>query len=174
MVRSTKSIAPSSRLASRRRPTPRAAIASPVCPRGRLIELFLEPGAGLPYTKATFHVPAESPAFEPVTFDIALKRGVLVRGRVTDKSTGQPVWGTVTAYTFADNPHVDEYPGYRDSREAYARVDNDGRYEIVALPGRGIIACWSDSSRYRRGVGARAIKGYEPEQDRGILQHAAE
>ncbi len=92
-------------------------------------------------------------------FDIALKRGILVRGRVTDKATGHPVWGSVTAYTFADNPHVNEYP---DSNEAFARLDGDGRYEVVALPGRGIIACWSDSSRYRHGVGAEAIKGYDP------------
>ena len=47
-----------------------------------------------------------------MTFDIALKRGILVRGRVTDKATGQPVPGYINAFTFRDNPHVNEFPGY--------------------------------------------------------------
>ena len=63
----------------------------------------------------TLRVPADSPALEPVTFDIALKRGILVRGRVTDKATGRPVPGYVNAYAFRDNPHVREFPGYEQS-----------------------------------------------------------
>ena len=67
--------------------------------------------------------------------------------------------GYVRSYTFADNPHVHEFPGYR---EGVAYIDDEGRYEIVALPGRGIIACRSDLGRYRGYVGAEAIKGYNP------------
>ena len=93
---------------------------------------------------------------------MTLKRGVLVRGRVTDKATGRPVAGYVSSYTFPDNPHVDEFPGYRSSYESYARIGDDGRYEIATLPGRGIIACRSDLGRYRQGVGAAAIKGFDP------------
>jgi RNA polymerase sigma factor (sigma-70 family) len=130
-------------------------------PRANAYRLFTEPGRGQPYTKGTFRTPGGSPALEPVAFDIALKRGVLVRGRVTDKATGRPVSGYVNAYTF-DNPHVGEFPGYRDSYEAYVRIDDDGRYEIVTLPGRGIIACRSDLGRYLGGVGAAAIKGFDP------------
>ena len=65
-------------------------------PKGPAYRLFVEPGEGQPYPRATFRVPAGSPALEPVTFDIALKRGILVRGRVTDKATGRPVPGYVT------------------------------------------------------------------------------
>ena len=35
-------------------------------------------------------------------------------------------------------------------------------YEVVALPGRGLIACRSDLGLYRGYVGAEAIKGYDP------------
>ena len=80
-------------------------------PKGPAYRLFLEPGNGLPYTQATFRVPADSPALEPVNFDITLKRGILVRGRVTDKATGRPVSGYVRSYAFADNPHIEEFPG---------------------------------------------------------------
>ena len=128
-------------------------------PKGPAYRLFVEPGEGSPYPKATLHVPAESPALEPVNFDIALKRGILVRGRVTDKTTGQPVSGIVSAYTFRDNPLVREFPGYELSYPPYVDFKDDGRYEVVALPGRGIIACRSELGRYRSGVGAEAIKG---------------
>jgi RNA polymerase sigma factor (sigma-70 family) len=128
-------------------------------PKGPAYRLLLEPGNSLPYTVATFRVPAESPALEPVNFDVTLKRGILVRGRVTDKATGMPVSGYVQSYAFADNPHIHEFPGYR---EGVAYIDDKGRYEIVALPGRGIIACRSDLGRYRGYVGADAIEGYNP------------
>ncbi len=65
-------------------------------------------------------------------------------------------------YTFEDNPHVGEFPGYRWSYPPYAIVQN-GRYEVVALPGRGLIGCRADDvDRYRGRVGAEAIKGYDP------------
>ena len=88
-------------------------------PKAPAYRLFLEPDEGLPYTRATFRVTAESPALEPVTFDMALKRGIVVRGRVTDKATGQAVSGYVNAYAFNDNPHIRDFPGYPES---YKRV----------------------------------------------------
>ena len=131
-------------------------------PKGPAYRLFLEPGEGLPYTKATFRLLAESPALQPVNFDITLKRGILIRGRVTDKVTGQPVSGYVNSFTFADNPHLGEYSGYPSSYEPYAAIKDDGRYEVVALPGRGLVACRSDLGLYRGYVGAETIKGYDP------------
>jgi hypothetical protein len=98
-----------------------------------------------------------------VTCDIPLKRGILVRGKLTDKATGQPVRASVDVYAFDDNPHVREFPGFRSSGLARSFTFN-GQYEAVALPGRGIIgicaARWLD--RYRRSVGAEAIEGYDP------------
>jgi RNA polymerase sigma factor (sigma-70 family) len=131
-------------------------------PKAPAYRLFLEPGRGQPYTNGTFRTPGGSPALEPVAFDVALKRGVLVRGKVTDKATGRPVAGYVNAYAFADNPHVGEFPGYRSSYEPYTRIEDDGRYEVVTLPGRGLIACRSDLGRYRGGVGAASIRGHDP------------
>ncbi len=104
-------------------------------------------------------MPADSPALEPVTFDIALKRAILVRGRVTDKATGRPVPGYVGAYSFRDDPHVRDYPGFEGSIIQYVPLKDDGRFEVVALPGRGIITGFSDPRRYRLGVGAAAIQG---------------
>jgi RNA polymerase sigma factor (sigma-70 family) len=126
--------------------------------KGSAYGLFVNPKEGQPYPRAALRVPADSPALEPVTFDIALKRAILVRGRVTDRSTGRPVWGRVSAYSFRDDPHVRDYPGFEGSNMQYIPIKEDGRFEVVALPGRGIITCFSDQRRYRLGVGAEAIQ----------------
>jgi RNA polymerase sigma factor (sigma-70 family) len=133
-------------------------------PRAPAYRIFLEPAPGQPYPKASLRAPGDGPPFEPVTFDIALKRGIVLRGKVTDKATGQPVSVMADVYTFADNPHVREFPGYRQSPLARTFGSNDGRYEAVALPGRGIIgvATGGYKDRYRQSVGARSIKGYDP------------
>ncbi|HKI17512.1 MAG TPA: sigma-70 family RNA polymerase sigma factor, partial [Isosphaeraceae bacterium] len=131
--------------------------------RGPAYRLSVEPGEGQPYLGAVLRAPADSPGLEPVRFDIALKRGILVRGRVTDKATGKPVSsGYVESHVFSDNPHVREFPGYGQREPPSAFLQDDGRYEVVTLPGRGIIACLSDAGRYRGGTGAAAIRGYDP------------
>jgi RNA polymerase sigma factor (sigma-70 family) len=132
-------------------------------PRAPAYRVFLDPAPGQPYPKATLRAPGDGPAFEPVAFDIALKRGILVRVTVTDKATGQPVSVAADVFTFADNPHVREFPGYRQSPLA-RYFGKDGRYEVVALPGRGLIGVLTGGykNRYRRSVGARSIKGYDP------------
>ena len=124
------------------------------------------PGPGQPYTAGTFHTPAVRTSLEPVRFDVALKRGIVVRGRMTDKATGRPVLGAVAAYTFADNPHVREFPGYDETYQVRAiNAADDGRYEIVTPPGRGIIA-GNAGDPYRHGIGAEAIAGYDFRPDR--------
>ena len=132
-------------------------------PRAPAYRIFIEPGSSGPYTKAALRAAGDTPAFEPVTFDINLKRGILVRGKVTDKATGQPVVAMVDVFAFTDNPHVREFPGFRSSALARSLVI-DGRYEIVALPGRCIIAAVTGGyvNRYRRSVGAETIKGDNP------------
>ena len=105
-------------------------------------------------------MPADSRGLEPVAFDIALKRGILVRGRVTDKATGQPVARlSSTPILFLTIPTLGEFPGYVADPSNLTLIKDDGRYEVVALPGRGIIACLSDAGRYRAGVGADGDQG---------------
>src|SRR5262249_4302689 len=127
-------------------------------PRAPAYRLFVEPGGGKPYLNATFRVAGDTPAFDAVTYDFALKRGIVLRGKVTDKATGRPVSGFVNVYTFQDNPHIDEFPGCRSSYPPHVLVQN-GRYEVVALPGRGVIGfrCREEGYRehhYRGRVGA--------------------
>ena len=148
--------------ASRRPPMPRATIASPACPAGLPI--------GCPSSRAKASpIPGPScgrrpirSAWSPSGSISRSKRGVLVRGRVTDKATGKPVSGYVESYTFNDNPHVREFPGYFNSNSPLARFENDGRYEVVTLPGRGIIACGSDTAATKGASAPRRSRDMMP------------
>ncbi len=51
-------------------------------------------------------------------------------------------------------------PGSRESYPQYAGFDEQGRYEVVALPGRGMIAVREESDRYRPASGYEKIAGY--------------
>ena len=124
--------------------------------------LFPSPRPGLPYTDGTFQVPAESPPPGPVAFDFALKRGIVVRGKVTDKVTGEPVKGNVFYFALADNPHVGEFPGFSQAiGMQYAHIQEGGRYEIIALPGPGLLAVINFENRHRSATGLEAIRGYD-------------
>ena len=121
---------------------------------------------------------------------MSLKRGVLLRGRLTDKATGQPVVGTVEYYALADNSHLNEYPNFkRNSQITQVRTPSwdraypapvevpkgepprvsipgfDGRFTIPVLHGRGLIAARAQDERYLHGVGSATIKGFEPEME---------
>ena len=132
-------------------------------PKAAAYRLFIKPGKGLPYLITTMKAPADSPALEPVAFDFRLKRGIFVRGKVTDKVTGRPVAGYANYYPFADNPHLRDYAGLSPSHEQIAYFDPEGRYELVALPGRGLIAVRDEESRYLPATGYEGIKGYDPQ-----------
>ncbi len=59
---------------------------------------------------------------EPIAFDVALKRGVFVRGRVIDKVTGRPIRGYADYFAFADNPNLGEYAGFSGELPSVRRL----------------------------------------------------
>ena len=126
--------------------------------------LFIKTAKGLPYTNATLKVPAPSPGLEPITFDIAMKRGVVVRGKAIDKLTGRPIRVSVNYYAFADNLNAKEYAGFSESYDQHASCDEDGQYEVIALPGRGIIAVRDELGGYRPASGYEKIMGYHAKE----------
>ncbi len=127
-------------------------------------KLFTEAPPGHPYVNFGFVCPGAPPGHGPFTVDLALKRGVLVRGRLTSKVTGQPLTGFVTYRAFRDNPHLDDYPNFkRESQPMCVPIGADGRFTIAALPGRGLIAARAPEDGYLHGVGAGTIRGYDRE-----------
>jgi RNA polymerase sigma factor (sigma-70 family) len=119
------------------------------------------PAAGQPYLGSALAVGAGT-ALEPVTLDFALKRGVVIRGRVTNKETGQPMRAQVEYFAFLDNPHLREAPGFRGNDHVSAGTGADGSFTLVGLPGRGLLAAKAgEEGRYVMASGADRIKGAE-------------
>jgi RNA polymerase sigma factor (sigma-70 family) len=120
--------------------------------------LITVPAEGQPYLGTTNPV-GDCSGFKPVNVDIRLKRGVRVTGRVRDRATGKPVRARIDYFYFADNPHRKEYPRLSDWLLWVNR--EDGTFEGVVLPGRGLLAvrAWKDG--YLTGVGADKIKGQD-------------
>ena len=130
--------------------------------RAKAYRIFLTPPPGQPYLPAGFRQVAAPIGPDPVRFDLATRRGVVVRGRVTDRQTGAPLAGYLNADAFLDNPHNPEFPGYAESNLVYRSTDADGRFEVVVPPGPSIVGFRArDEGRYRSGQGAEGIAGYD-------------
>jgi hypothetical protein len=116
-----------------------------------------QPGPDLPYLGAEADVPGGGGP-GPAVVDFRLKRGVLIRGRVSDEATGKPVRAVVEYAVFLDNPRS------RDARDLHTRevpTRDDGTFEVVGLPGRGLLAIRADQDRYPEGQYADTIPGFQ-------------
>jgi protocatechuate 3,4-dioxygenase beta subunit len=116
---------------------------------------------GQPYLPAVKSL-GTSAGLDPVTMDFALKRGVLIRGRVTDKETGRPVVALVKYAAFRNSPHLKEAPGFEHSTYDRVRTAEDGSFTIIGLPGRGLLAARAadgQDARYLVALGADQIQG---------------
>jgi beta-lactamase regulating signal transducer with metallopeptidase domain len=128
-------------------------------------KLSVYPPLDQPYF-ITRHI--EAPAaqgFEPITFDIALKRGLWITGKVTEVGNGKPVNAAVDYFPLLVNEHAKKYPNFNPNISASIEIktryktDREGRFRIVGLPGGGVVTAHTDDKSFRVGVGAEAIKG---------------
>jgi len=129
-------------------------------PPGSGNRITANPDPSQPYVSVGADVPGGAgPA--PARVDFSLRRGaVTIRGKVTDKATGQPVPALVEYFVFADNPHSQEARGF-SSREIPTQAD--GSFVLAGLPGRGLVAAWARRDHYLVGHGAEKIPGADPE-----------
>jgi RNA polymerase sigma factor (sigma-70 family) len=124
-------------------------------PKGEGSEIVAVPADGQPYFRWIKEV-RDTPGLAPTTVDFQLKRGVWLRGRVTDKGTGKAVRADVRYFAFLDNPHLGKLRGYWGSATATTR--EDGTFSILCLPGRGLLGVKSHEDRFLVSVGCDRIK----------------
>jgi protocatechuate 3,4-dioxygenase beta subunit len=114
-------------------------------PTGEAVELLAVPAEITPYLPAS-RVFANTPGVDPTKLDFALKRGVPVRGRVTDRSTQKPVAALVEYHPTVKNENV-ESPHDLGLFEGLPTHD-DGSFSIVAFPGPGVVAAMALGDRF--------------------------
>jgi hypothetical protein len=86
---------------------------------------------------------ADTVGFAPIRLDIELVKGVIVSGRVVDKHSAKGVRCYVHSMPLPENKFLNSIPGfhirnYPASREI--EVGEDGRFRIVTIPGRALLA----------------------------------
>src|SRR5262249_19338313 len=90
----------------------------------------------------------DTPGYTPITIDLAVKRGVIVTGRVIDKGTGKPIPGFAMTDALHANPFVKDYPEYDSSAwVTSAKTGPDGTFRIVTFPGPVILMGGPDTNR---------------------------
>ena len=117
--------------------------------------LLAIPAPGQPFLPAAIEVPKRT-SLEPVIVDIGLKRGIAIKGRVTDQKTGKPVRAHVEYRAYRDNPSLADAPGFEAARIAdQHESESDGTFLVFGLPGRGMIAARAmpGSQPFLRGIG---------------------
>jgi hypothetical protein len=88
----------------------------------------------------------------PPRMEIALPRGVLVRGKIIDADSGEPVSGAVVQYDeHSQNAYAPEriMPGWAP-HSVEIESDENGAFQIIAPPGRGTIFVQGPKNRYVR------------------------
>jgi RNA polymerase sigma factor (sigma-70 family) len=110
-----------------------------------MVEVKSDPAAGYLPRQARA---ADTPGYAPVTIDLRVARGVIVTGRVIDKTTGQSVPGFAMAAVLSDNPFVKNYPEFNSS--AWIRLGGEtdgGSFRVVTIPGPVLLMGGPDPRR---------------------------
>ena len=128
-------------------------------PKGDTHVLSVHPPLDQPYFVTDFLKVSAGPGIEPVRFDIAAHRGIWIDGRVTDAKTGQPVRAIIHYYPYLANTQAQTFPNFRANSMSANwtgnryHTDDQGRFRVVGIPGRGIVAVKSLARSYQLGVG---------------------
>jgi RNA polymerase sigma factor (sigma-70 family) len=114
--------------------------------KGYMVECFADPKAGLLPCQA---FAADTVGYAPITLDLKCAKGVVITGKVKDKSTGTPISASVHVVVLANNPFVKDYPPFTHSASlasAQNYPDKDGRFRFVTIAGPVLLMAGPSSS----------------------------
>jgi hypothetical protein len=105
------------------------------------------PSNGAPYLATDGDELKWDDADQTKTVDVSLDRGVLVRGKVIEKDSGNPIAGASVQYV----PRESTAPKSRrhiSGWEGIQQTNDRGQFEIVVLPGRGSLFVHGPRNEY--------------------------
>jgi len=116
---------------------------------GKLATIFAYPPKGSPYLfRRTEHTLTEG---KQQQIDLTLRRGIAVRGKVTDAATGLPIARAKIEYRpqHKNNPHFREDAIARfESYEPETESNADGTFQIGVLAGKGNLLIKGPTANY--------------------------
>ncbi len=124
------------------------------------------PPDGQPYLSATQSFAWPKGAIEH-SVDLALPRGILIRGHVTEEGSGKPVAGAAVQYSVHSRPGTD-----RDNSSIPAATSADGSFALAVPPKPGHLAIRAPSDDYvSQEIGNRLLFEGQP-GGRRLYSHA--
>jgi RNA polymerase sigma factor (sigma-70 family) len=110
-------------------------------------EMYWVAAEGVPYFNTTkLHV-KDTGGLEPLAVDFDLERGIMLKGRLTDKVTGKPVRGHVSYMAAAENPNLKDFTELtllHVRQTALGETGPDGSFTEIAIPGPGLLCVRAD------------------------------
>jgi RNA polymerase sigma factor (sigma-70 family) len=107
------------------------------CAKSEEYFINVRPGAGQPFFTVSVQF-ADTPGLTPLTADIELVRGIPLRGRLTDQTTGKAIAKARVDYRpLYPSPYGRNFD--HGGASSSATTDPDGSFALVVLPGPGVI-----------------------------------
>ncbi len=104
------------------------------------------------------------------TVDLALPRGVVIRGKITEDGTGKPIVGAVVLFTPYSSARANKQERHNPTSSA---TDPDGAFQVVAPAGPGYLVVQGPSDDYvLREFGAKGGEFYAEPGNRRFYAHA--
>src|SRR5262249_54934500 len=95
----------------------------------------------------------DTPGLEPITVDLDLEQGLVLRGRLTDQE-GKPVRGSVHYKALASNPNLKDFTSFNGLKVGVTPMGQsgpDGSFAVLTIPGPGLLfAAADEADRYSR------------------------
>jgi 5-hydroxyisourate hydrolase-like protein (transthyretin family) len=102
-------------------------------PKGYMVEVSGDTATG---HMACQSRAADTPGFSAITIDVAVRKGVVVTGRMLDGTTRKPLAGYVMVGVLLENPHVKDFPEFSSSASFQSSpTDDEGTFRVVTIPG---------------------------------------
>jgi RNA polymerase sigma factor (sigma-70 family) len=99
------------------------------------------------YLGCAVRLPDDTPRYQPFMADLTVKKGVIVTGKIIDKSTNKPVPGLIEYAVLNDNPFAKNYPTDSQGFVSHAETGNDGTFREVVIPGAVLLMASIDPTR---------------------------
>ena len=104
----------------------------------------------------------DTAGLEPIRHDIQMTKGVVITGRIIDRSTGKPVTqGSVRLAPLPDNKYFGTKPAYNGySSDRLSHGLEKGRFRVVTIPGTAVLMAQVYDADEK--IGGKTINPYRP------------
>jgi RNA polymerase sigma factor (sigma-70 family) len=128
--------------------------------REHLVHTMTRDESTTPYLMWSARV-LDTPGLGSIKYDIQMTRGVVVTGRLLDRSTGKPVEGSVRLAPLSDNKYFGTRPAFNGySSDRLSHGIEKGKFRVVTIPGTSVVMAQAYESKAM--IGGKAVNPYRP------------